>query len=118
MRPLFVWRCIVSRNPRLENMAGYRETVRHVRRMVADGAPCALCGRPIDLDAPQWVTRPDGRRVRAPWSLEVDHIKPASRGGALYDLANVQPSHRACNERKGAGGRSVSAVVGSTSRAW
>ncbi|WP_077597861.1 HNH endonuclease [Olsenella urininfantis] len=60
-------------------------------RLRKEGRPCALCGMPIDYDLP----------AGHPWSFELDHIVPLSRGGAPYDYANVQAAHRICNERKG-----------------
>lgn len=110
-----------SSNPRLSNRKAYADLRSAVHRRAALGEPCAICGKPIDLDAPQWVVRADGRRVRAPWSLEVDHVVPLARGGDAFDPANVQPAHRACNRRKGAGARghdSAQAAHGSTSRDW
>lgn len=109
----------MASNPRLTNRKAYEERRAYVRRLVAQGAPCGICGQPIDLDAPQWVTR-DGRRIRAPWSLECDEIVPLARGGAL-SIQNSQPAHRACNQRKGAGRRPEQAsrsIAGSTSREW
>ena len=37
----------------------------------------------------------------APLSCEVDHKVPTSRGGALYDLDNLQLTHSRCNRKKG-----------------
>lgn len=105
-------------NPRLVNRKLYGELVAQVRRRVQAGEPCGICGKPIDLDAPQWITREDGRRVRAPWSLECDHVVPLARGGALD---HVQPAHRICNLRKGGGKRPERAsgvLAGANSRAW
>lgn len=45
------------------------------------GGVCALCG--------------------LPGADSADHIVPRSRGGAVYDLANLQPAHRRCNESRG-----------------
>ena len=53
------------------------------------GAPCALCGNPIDYD----LAWPD------PWCFVADHIVPLNRGGADV-LANKQSSHRTCNRSK------------------
>lgn len=78
------------------------KTEQAIRSRVLAGEPCALCGQPIDLSLPQFYIDPkDGRRKRAPWSLEVDEIIPASRGGLVYG-ENCQPAHRACNQRAGA----------------
>lgn len=45
------------------------------------GTICALCG--------------------LPGADSADHIKPRSKGGAVYDLANLQPAHRRCNLARG-----------------
>lgn len=63
------------------------------RRAIASKDPiCAICGRQIDLDAPK----------NTPLAVEVDHIVPRSRGGALYDIDNLQLTHSRCNRKKGA----------------
>ena len=51
-----------------------------VQVLERDGYRCVRCGKP-------------GR-------LEVDHIKPAFRGGDLYDLANLQSLCRNCHIAK------------------
>lgn len=55
-------------------------------------AICAICHKPIDLEAPK----------NTPLAVEVDHIVPRSRGGALYALENLQLTHHRCNRQKGA----------------
>lgn len=60
---------------------------------------CAICHKYIDTSLP--MTDPDTGQ-RNPLSVEVDHITPRSRGGALYALENLQLSHMICNRRKGA----------------
>jgi 5-methylcytosine-specific restriction endonuclease McrA len=63
------------------------------KRAIATLDPiCALCHRPIDLEAPAFT----------PLAVEVDHIVPRSRGGALYALDNLQLTHTQCNRKKGA----------------
>lgn len=37
-----------------------------------------------------------------PGADSADHIVPISQGGAVYDLANLGPSHRPCNYSRGA----------------
>lgn len=95
-----------ERNPRYYGPGGWRAreaVLRIVRERAAAGEPCAICGRPIDTDAPQTFTDPmDGRRKRAPWSLECDEAIPVSLGGSPTDPANVRPVHRVCNQRRGA----------------
>lgn len=34
-------------------------------------------------------------------SYELDELVPVSRGGDPYDIDNVGPAHRICNQRKG-----------------
>lgn len=105
-------------------------------RLAAMGAPCAICGRPIDYGLAWWTDPVDGKRKRHPLSFEWDHIEPRSRGGA-DTMDNAQPVHRICNqkagdkssksrlerrtdretdERRACGPRADAA--GSTSRAW
>lgn len=53
---------------------------------------CAICGRWIDIELPAFQ----------PLSCEVDHIIPISRGGAPYEISNLQLTHLKCNRQKGA----------------
>lgn len=63
------------------------------RRAIASKDPiCAICGKWIDVEAPAFH----------PLAVEVDHIVPRARGGALYDLDNLQLTHSRCNRKKGA----------------
>jgi 5-methylcytosine-specific restriction endonuclease McrA len=56
---------------------------RYVRLTLAEyGTTCWLCG--------------------LPGANSADHIIPISQGGAVYDLANLGPSHRSCNYSRGA----------------
>lgn len=70
------------------------------KRAIACKDPvCVLCHKPIDISLP--MKDPD----TGAWNglaVEVDHIVPRSRGGALYELDNLQLSHSACNRKKGA----------------
>ncbi len=61
------------------------------KRAIASKDPvCALCGNPIDMEAKPY----------SPLALEVDHIIPVSRGGAPYDIDNLQLTHHRCNRQK------------------
>lgn len=60
---------------------------------------CAICHKYIDIELPM-IDEATG--ARNPLSVEVDHITPRSRGGALYALENLQLSHMVCNRKKGA----------------
>lgn len=63
------------------------------RRAIASKDPvCAICHISIDLQAPAF----------SPNAVEVDHIVPRSRGGAIYELDNLQLTHSRCNRKKGA----------------
>lgn len=63
------------------------------KRAIASKEPyCAICHGYIDVTLPPF----------APLSVEVDHIVPRSRGGALYALENLQLTHSKCNRKKGA----------------
>lgn len=53
---------------------------------------CAICHKYIDVDAPAF----------SPLAVEVDHIVPRSRGGAMYEMDNLQLTHSQCNRKKGA----------------
>ena len=53
------------------------------RRAIASlDAMCAICHRPIDLEAAPFT----------PLAVEVDHITPRSRGGALKHLTSASKS--------------------------
>ena len=96
----------MARNPRYYAAGGWKareRMLRLCRERAAAGEPCGICGQPIDLTRPQWITDADGKKKRAPWSCECDEIIPVSRGGSPTDPGNVQPAHRICNQRKGAG---------------
>lgn len=63
------------------------------KRAIASKDPiCAICHTIIDLEAAPFT----------PLAVEVDHIIPRSRGGALYDIENLQLTHSKCNRKKGA----------------
>ena len=97
-----------KRNPRYAN--GHR------RRAIRDrwrsiGAPCALCGKPIDYSLP----------AGHPMSFEVDEVVPVGKGGDPLDFGNTQPCHRLCNQGKGEGGAGPSPPTRAglpTSRDW
>ena len=62
-----------------------------VARVRALGAPCHICGLPIDYSLP------GGH----PLSYELDELVPVSRGGSPVDPRNVAPAHRCCNQWRG-----------------
>lgn len=61
---------------------GGRKAQQYVRATLATyGTVCWLCG--------------------LQGANSADHIIPRSKGGAVYDLLNLGPSHRRCNESRG-----------------
>lgn len=63
------------------------------KRAIASKEPyCAICHGFIDIEAPAF----------SPLAVEVDHIVPRIRGGAMYDMDNLQLTHSKCNRKKGA----------------
>ncbi|WP_455951423.1 HNH endonuclease [Arcanobacterium haemolyticum] len=70
-------------------------------------APCAICGQPIDYEAP----------AGTPQSFELDHIKPLALDPNLaYETANLQATHKICNNRKN--NRQNTPTLGQPSRTW
>lgn len=88
-----------SNNIRYANYKA-REAAR--ARLRAIGAPCAICGRPIDYSLDWYIDPKDGKRKRHPMSFEVDEKVPVSKGGSPIDMENLQAAHRICNQRAGA----------------
>jgi predicted kinase len=70
-----------------------------------NGGPCRICGNPIRYD------------LRKPHKLSfsVDHIVAVTRGGAWFDLSNLQAAHYGCNSGKG---NRAQADSHRTSEAW
>jgi 5-methylcytosine-specific restriction endonuclease McrA len=73
------------------------------RKQVLAGAhSCALCGDPLDVDAPP----------RSRWAPSIDHVLPvshtrgldiATRQALATDPAGMRVVHYACNSQRGAG---------------
>ena len=59
---------------------------------------CALCGKPIRINS---ETMQDPSYRKSSQEFTWDHIYPKSLGGA-NDLSNMQPTHKSCNNSKGA----------------
>lgn len=72
------------------NQAAWKEAVKRAKASLPPY--CAAGDGLIDMDAPAFT----------PLSCEVDHKVPISRGGAPYDLDNLQLMHTRCNRKKGA----------------
>ena len=64
------------------------ETYRKQAQMM--GAPCHICGLPINYDL----------KPPNPWSFTMDHIIPISKGGPTTQ-ENLAAAHRKCNRAKG-----------------
>ena len=61
---------------------GGRKAQQYVRLTLAEyGTVCCLCG--------------------LPGATSADHVIPRSKGGAVYDLRNLGPAHKRCNESRG-----------------
>ena len=85
------------------NYSPRMRTKRELLQRVANGEPCAICGKPIDLTQPQTFRDPrDGKIKKTPWSFEVDELVPVSLGGLPYG-ENCRPAHRICNQKRGNG---------------
>lgn len=70
----------------------WRRAQAAIRAQVRDhGAPCHLCGHPIDL-----ALSPLHRD-----SFTVDHLDALALGGAPRNLDRLAPAHRSCNSRRG-----------------
>ena len=98
-------------NPRYSNGSARRK-IRE--RWKAIGAPCALCGKPIDYSLGFIIDGGTGKKIPHPMMFVVDEIIPVSRwreGGfespqqAALTFSNTQPAHYICNARKGNGKR-------------
>jgi 5-methylcytosine-specific restriction endonuclease McrA len=82
-------------------------------RVLAGARLCAICGGPLDRDAPP----------RSRWAPSVDHVLPVSRTVGLPELVrrqlaldpgNLRPVHVGCNSKRGNRRQRRS----HTSRAW
>lgn len=80
----------MAANPRVSNGHRYRELR---RRVLAEEDRCGICGQPVDKTL----------RVPDPMSPTLDHIRPVSFDGALYDRSNARLAHFRCNSRRGNG---------------
>ena len=94
-------------NPRRANGAR-RDSIR--ARWRAIGAPCWICGHPIDYTL--GMVTVDGKRRPHPMSFVVDEVVPVKYGGDPLDFDNTRPAHYICNARRGAGDRKKPALGG------
>ena len=91
----------MSGNPRRAN-GSRRDKIRD--RWRAIGAPCGICGKPIDYSL--GIVTVNGKRRPHPMSFVVDEVVPVSKGGDPLDFENTRPAHWICNARRGDGTRS------------
>jgi 5-methylcytosine-specific restriction endonuclease McrA len=96
----------MSANPRYAN-GNARRKLRE--RWKAIGAPCGICGRPIDYDLGMVTDPLTGKRRPHPMSFVVDEIVPIKYGGQST-FENTRPAHYQCNARRGAGDRAKPAL--------
>ena len=89
-----------------------RRTQQHQRNAAALrklGLPCAICGGPIDYDAPRYD----------PNAFAADHIVPVSvNPDAALDPANLRPAHRWCNGSRGNRDTSSNVEPRRSTREW
>ena len=97
----------MASNPRRANGAR-RDAIR--ARWRAIGAPCGICGKPIDYEL--GMVTVNGKRRPHPMSFVVDEVVPVKYGGSPTDMDNTRPAHWICNARRGAGDRSKPALGG------
>ena len=90
----------MSSNPRRAN-GSRRDKIRD--RWRAIGAPCGICGKPIDYSL--GIVTVNGKRRPHPMSFVVDEVVPVSKGGDPLDFENTRPAHWICNARRGDGTR-------------
>lgn len=76
---------------KLGRLAGPEWRATRERAIASLDPICGICHKWIDITAP----------MHTPLAVEVDHIVPRSRGGAWYELSNLQLTHHTCNRKKG-----------------
>ncbi|WP_102191511.1 HNH endonuclease [Microbacterium aurantiacum] len=88
--------------------AAHRKNRTELKQLTREhNLPCALCGNVIDCD----LVYTD------PWSFAYDHIKSIKTYPELADdPSNGQPSHKRCNENKGA--NDARPALGDPSEVW
>lgn len=92
-----------STNPRYANGSARRKLRERWR---AIGAPCGICGKPIDYSLGYIIDTRTGRRRMHPMAFVVDEIVPVRFGGDPLSFDNTRPAHYICNARRGDGTRS------------
>ena len=46
-----------------------------------------------------------------PGATTADHVIPRARGGAVYELLNLAPAHKSCNESRGKRDRKAEEII-------
>lgn len=92
--------------PRSKGRTGrpYRRRRDELRRA---GAPCHICGKPIDYALPH----------TDPMSFVMDHVVPLTFNGHPTSAMNTSAAHRLCNGRKGTKA-AADVVIIPQSRRW
>ena len=90
----------MNTDPRRKNGAA-RDKIRN--RWKAIGAPCGICGKPIDYSLGYVVDARTGKRRMHPMAFVVDEIIPVSKGGSPFEFSNTRPAHWICNAMRGDG---------------
>lgn len=65
------------------------------------GGPRAKAFVDLTLETYGWVCWLCGLPITTRATATTDHVIPRSKGGAVYDLRNAGPAHRACNYSRG-----------------
>ena len=88
--------------------AQHRANRAALKKLTAENhLPCAICGQAIDTTLP----------TSSPDTFHYDHVKPIKTHPELADdPANGQPTHKRCNQSKGAGDQRPG--LGDPSEVW
>ena len=76
-----------------------RKQMKHIFEIMGDYGfypICRLCGQPIEINSENQKHKEQLKNMAFSW----DHQIPKSKGGS-YDLANLQPTHKICNNKRG-----------------
>ena len=86
-------------SPRIQKLNKTEWAATRKRALATLDPICAIWHKYIDVQLPMKDPNTGNWNSLA---VEIDHIVPRARGGALYELSNLQLSHNICNRRKGA----------------
>ena len=90
---------MAKNNPRSKNGAARRNIRARFKAMGT--VNCWLCNRPIDFSLDTYIDPKDGKKKKHPYSFELDDIVPVALGGDPFDINNLAPAHRICNQKRG-----------------